>query len=246
MEVIYSLPRKTKSSCGAKFQIPTIKVSKVRRSSSLHNVGGEATLQIDETKLSEVSALTPSSSYFSVKSPSPSSYVYTANMARYRCCFGACRLRVGACVIAVSCIIISILSLCSLLSISGQMESEDQTILTPPIVLSLIQFAASMILIVAVLTSCHILILPFVASCILNLLGLIVLCAWAVVRRSSLNPTIVPLVLIFSTGASLIYMWFLTIVSMAFVLIRDRKIMGYDDDFDVENRTFERVSSSIV
>ncbi|CCD83504.1 Inner membrane protein [Caenorhabditis elegans] len=167
-------------------------------------------------------------------------------MARYRCCFGTCRLRVGACVIGIACILIAILSLCSLLSVSTAMTSDAQSFLTTPIVLSLLQFATSMIMIVAVLTSFHWLLLPFMLSCIANLLALVVLCSWGVLRRHELSNSVVPLLLIGSTGIGLLYLWFLTIISMTFVLIRDRKIMGYDDEFNIENRQFDRASSSVV
>ncbi|EGT53852.1 hypothetical protein CAEBREN_00001 [Caenorhabditis brenneri] len=167
-------------------------------------------------------------------------------MARYRCCFGTCRLRVGACVIGIACILISILSLCSLLSVSTTMTSDAQSFLTTPIVLSLLQFATSMIMIVAVLTSFHWILLPFMLSCVANIFALLVLCSWGIVRRNDLPNSVLPLILIGSTGVSLLYLWFLTIVSMTFVLIRDRKIMGYDDEFDIENRQFDRASSSIV
>ncbi|CAI2351595.1 unnamed protein product [Caenorhabditis sp. 36 PRJEB53466] len=235
--------RKIKSSCGNKLQIPRIEV---RRSSSLHNPTSLTLQPIDDTKLSEVSALTSSSSFFSVVSAPPSQASFSHTMVRYRCCFGTCRLRVGACVIGIACILISILSLCSLLTVSTSMTSDAQSFLTTPIVLSLLQFATSMIMIVAVLTSFHYLLIPFMLTCSANLLALIVLCSWAVVRRHDLSNAVVPLLLIGSTGASLLYLWFLTIVSMTFVLIRDRKIMGYDDEFDIENRQFDRASSSIV
>uniref|UniRef100_A0A1I7TQ07 Transmembrane protein n=2 Tax=Caenorhabditis tropicalis TaxID=1561998 RepID=A0A1I7TQ07_9PELO len=226
--------------------------NQVRRSSSLHNPEINP-FPIDDSKLSEVSALTPSSSgFFSVLSnqsnqqPTRKPSISNTAMARYRCCFGTCRLRVGACVIGIACIIISILCLCSLLSVSTNMTSDAQAFLTTPIVLSLVQFATSMILIVAVLTSFHWLLVPFLTSCVSNILAVIVLCAWGVLRRHELPNSVVPLLLIGSTGVALLYLWFVTIVAMTFVLIRDRKIMGYDDDFDIENRQFDRASSSIV
>ncbi|EFP01332.1 hypothetical protein CRE_24282 [Caenorhabditis remanei] len=167
-------------------------------------------------------------------------------MSRHRCCFGSCRLRVGACVIGIACILISILSLCSLLSVSTTMSSDAQSFLTTPIVLSLVQFATSMIMIVAVLTSFHWLLAPFIMSCAANLLALVVLCSWGVLRRHELSTTIVTILLLGATGIAVVYFWFLTIISMTFVLIRDRKIMGYDDEYDIENRQFDRASSSIV
>ncbi|UMM31386.1 hypothetical protein L5515_012883 [Caenorhabditis briggsae] len=237
--------RKIKSSCGNTLQIPRIEV---RRSSSLHNPESNF-LPIDDSRLSEVSALTPSSSFFSVfsspVSPKPPSFA-TSAMARQRCCFGACQLRVGACAIGVACILISILSLCSLLSVSTTMTSDAQSFLTTPIVLSLAQFATSMIMIVAVLTSFHWLLFPFLLSMMSNLLALVVLCSWSVLRRHELSQPVVALILIVSVGVSLLYAWFLAIVSQTFFVIRDRKIMGYDDEFDIENRQFDRASSSIV
>ncbi|CAI5448147.1 unnamed protein product [Caenorhabditis angaria] len=233
--------RKIKSSSGNKLQIPRIEV---RRSSSLHT---SLNLQpIDDSKLSEVSALSPSNSYLSVFSTQTSTYDFSSNMTRYRCCFGTCRIRVGACIIGVACIIISILLLCSLLSISTEMTPESQSLLSPPIILSIVQFATSMVMIVAVLTSFHLLLIPFLVTCVMNLLGLFVLCSWAVVHRGKLSARIVTLILAGSTGSCLLYLWFIAIIGMTFVLIRDRKLMGYDDEYDVENRTFDRASSSVV
>ncbi|CAD6190740.1 unnamed protein product [Caenorhabditis auriculariae] len=234
--------RKIKSSSGNKLQIPRIEV---RRSSSLQIVHPPGP-PIDENKLSEVSAISASSSFFSLYSADNSALSFQSAMVRYRCCFGSCRLRVGACAIGVVGMGISILALCTMLSLSAEMSEEMQTQLTAPVVLALLQFASAMLLIIGVLIGCHFLLAPFILTCGASLFACVLASAWAVVRRHSLPPSVLPMVLLTATGIGLLYLWFLAIITMTFVLIRDRKRMGYGDESDIENRNFERASSSIV
>uniref|UniRef100_A0A1I7X7V5 Small integral membrane protein 38 n=1 Tax=Heterorhabditis bacteriophora TaxID=37862 RepID=A0A1I7X7V5_HETBA len=64
--------------------------------------------------------------------------------------------------------------------------------------------------------------------------------------RSELRRTYCPVVIIIVAAVVIFYLWCTIIISMTFMLIRDKKRYGYDPEEDFETRGMERISSSFI
>ncbi|EYC39175.1 hypothetical protein Y032_0671g1378 [Ancylostoma ceylanicum] len=140
---------------------------KVRRSSSLQFTH-PGPVVIDDAKLSEVSALSRSSSIYSGFIRSQCSEISRMNSCRV--CLGCCRIRVASCLIGMISIAISVVTICCLLSVSGNLSKDIQTVVAAPITsLVLFQIATAMLLIIGVLIDTHFLMVPFLLNSIVHI-----------------------------------------------------------------------------
>ncbi|CAJ0936338.1 unnamed protein product, partial [Mesorhabditis belari] len=157
-------------------------------------------------------------------------------MARYRCCFGFCRLRVGGCVIAAFSICMSVITLCLILSLAHQLTKGFQDIFLLPLVCtSLFQVASAMSLIVGILIENHLLILPFIANIIIQILLHMALTIIFLITSNHSDNIIYPLLAFFSIFIVALYVWFMALTAMTFVLIRDKKRFKWELDENFAN-----------
>ncbi|CAJ0565936.1 unnamed protein product, partial [Mesorhabditis spiculigera] len=169
-------------------------------------------------------------------------------MARYRCCFGFCRLRVGGCVVGGLAIGLSIFTLCVILSLSHQLSKGLQDIFILPIVCtSLYQIASAMSLIVGILIENHLLILPFIANVVIQILLHMALTIIFLISSNHSESIVFPILAFSTIFIVAIYVWFMALTAMTFVLIRDKKRFKWELDEGLQNvqqRPMDRVSSS--
>uniref|UniRef100_A0A915EPQ8 Uncharacterized protein n=1 Tax=Ditylenchus dipsaci TaxID=166011 RepID=A0A915EPQ8_9BILA len=176
-------------------------------------------------------------------------------MAKYRCCCGMCRLRVGCFLIAVFSIIYPLLVIAALVVCSPWLTTSQKTFLSiPVIVLMGFQLFASTLMLTGLFINLHYMLLPFQFSCIINMMGSMGLGVIMLVSTERTNTQLYPGFAVFSTGLVGIYLWFLVICSMTFVLIRDKKRMTsslldfgnnpFNGDEEVVSTHLERVNSA--
>ncbi|CAJ0926529.1 unnamed protein product, partial [Mesorhabditis belari] len=233
-------------------QIPRIEI---RRSSSLQfPMESEHCMPLPtshtQIDLLNTKTATISSSMYTLTQISESASamnLYTI-MARYRCCFGFCRLRVGGCVIAAFSICMSVITLCLILSLAHQLTKGFQDIFLLPLVCtSLFQVASAMSLIVGILIENHLLILPFIANIIIQILLHMALTIIFLITSNHSDNIIYPLLAFFSIFIVALYVWFMALTAMTFVLIRDKKRFKWelDENFaNAQQKPMDRVSSS--
>uniref|UniRef100_A0A7E4VU44 G_PROTEIN_RECEP_F2_4 domain-containing protein n=1 Tax=Panagrellus redivivus TaxID=6233 RepID=A0A7E4VU44_PANRE len=145
-------------------------------------------------------------------------------MAKYRCCCGLCRLRVGSFAIAVTCIIASAGVITAMAFKGNQLSPAQQEYLTVPTYLLMsIQLLCSVMFLAGIFTDTHWCLLPFQLSCVLHMMGSMGLGLVLLVSADNVNSQIYPLFAACSMGLVAVYLWFLVICSMTFVMIRDKK-----------------------
>ncbi|WKY07403.1 hypothetical protein Q1695_007111 [Nippostrongylus brasiliensis] len=235
--------RKIKSSYGSQLNIPRIEV---RRSSS-QELPTLPPLTIDDSKLSEVSALSASSS-ISINSHLHSQGSVSPKMNTVRSYMGCCRLRVASCLIGMLSIAISVVTMCCLLSVSGSLSEEVQSVVTAPITcLVLFQIATAMLLIIGVLIDTHYLLVPFLLNSVIHICLAIGVAITVLVSSNDIRRYYGPHIVIVCIVGFALYIWFTSVVAMTIMLVRDRRRLGYDhqDDFET-SRPIDRISSSVI
>ncbi|VDL75335.1 unnamed protein product [Nippostrongylus brasiliensis] len=218
----------------------------VRRSSS-QELPTLPPLTIDDSKLSEVSALSASSS-ISINSHLHSQGSVSPKMNTVRSYMGCCRLRVASCLIGMLSIAISVVTMCCLLSVSGSLSEEVQSVVTAPITcLVLFQIATAMLLIIGVLIDTHYLLVPFLLNSVIHICLAIGVAITVLVSSNDIRRYYGPHIVIVCIVGFALYIWFTSVVAMTIMLVRDRRRLGYDhqDDFET-SRPIDRISSSVI
>ncbi|KAI1716846.1 hypothetical protein Ddc_10219 [Ditylenchus destructor] len=174
-------------------------------------------------------------------------------MAKYRCCCGLCRLRVGSFIIAVFSILYP-LAVIVCLAFNGDWlnDTQKKLLLIPIIVLMVVQLSTSTLMVIGLFSDSHYLMLPFQFSCVINMMASMGLGIILLISTDRSNTQFYPAFAVLSTALVAVYLWFLVICSMTFVLIRDKKRLtdSMADEFgaygDIECPTphIERVNSA--
>jgi hypothetical protein len=172
-------------------------------------------------------------------------------MAKYRCCCGLCRLRIGSFVISLLSLFVSIFVIIFMAFFNSYLTNIQREYLTvPTFVLMGIQLISSILMLIGIFADSHYFLLPFQLSCIFDMmgamgLGLILLISADHGKNSQLYPVFAAC----SMGLVAIYLWFLVICSMTFVMIRDKKrLIEAEIDFYEEPHIephLERVNSAL-
>uniref|UniRef100_A0A912MSR6 MARVEL domain-containing protein n=1 Tax=Haemonchus contortus TaxID=6289 RepID=A0A912MSR6_HAECO len=239
---MYSTIRKIKSSHSSHLNIPRIEV---RRSSSLQ-FPLSSPIIIDDAKLSEVSALSRSSSIYS--SNNQSQYSVNPKMHKCRAYVGCCQLRLASCLIGMLSIGISVITICCLLSVSGNLSAEVQSMVTAPIAgLVLFQIATAMLLIIGVLIDTHYLLVPFLLNTVVHVCLAIGIATTVLISANDIRRVYGPHIVIVCAVGLALYVWFTCVVAMTIALIRHKRRQGYDHQEDFEtSRPIDRVSSTVI
>ncbi|KAH7709258.1 Protein Y54G2A.16, partial [Aphelenchoides avenae] len=160
-------------------------------------------------------------------------------MAKYRCCCGFCRLRVGSATIGIWSILYPVAVIASF-ALFGHFLNPTLHgyIRVPAYAFMAFQILASILLLCGLYLDSHYFMLPFQISCILNMMGSMALGLMLLVSTDRNQTQIYPAFAAVMMGLVAVYLWFLVIISMTFVLIRDKKrltdseIDFYNDDDD--------------
>ncbi|KAE9552405.1 hypothetical protein FO519_004386 [Halicephalobus sp. NKZ332] len=171
-------------------------------------------------------------------------------MAKYRCCCGLCRLRIGS-------FVISVLSLTSALFVIALMfgfndrltETQREYLTIPAFVLMGIQFVSSLLMLIGIFSDSHYLLLPYQFSCVLMMMGSMGCGLVLLISADNANSQLYPVFAACSMGMVAVYLWFLVICSMTFVMIRDKKRLAdaeldFFEEAEVEPH-LERVNSAL-
>ncbi|KAI3420953.1 hypothetical protein GPALN_014580 [Globodera pallida] len=161
-------------------------------------------------------------------------------MVTYRCCCGMFRLRMASMLVGVLICVSSTLILCSLLLNAPISPTaffapwQCQIIGRPAILLSFVSLLASLLLLLGLATDIHFLLLPFLLSCIFNMMGsmalglVLLLNPLAVYLPSirhfgSLAELIPAGMALCSSAMVVLHLWFLVLGAFTYVLIRDKR-----------------------
>lgn len=145
-------------------------------------------------------------------------------------------------------IAISVVTMCCLLSASGNLTEEVQSMVTAPITcLVLFQIATAMLLIIGVLIDTHYLMGPFLLNSVVHVCLAVGVAVAVLVSASDVRRYYGPHIVIVCFVGLALYVWFTAVVGMTVMLIRDKRRLGYDhqDDFET-SRPIERISSSVI
>ncbi|KAL3074130.1 hypothetical protein niasHT_033338 [Heterodera trifolii] len=170
-------------------------------------------------------------------------------MTAYRCCFGFIRLRMAAMLVGLFICISSTLMLCSLLFHSPMALTtlfsiwQYQLINRPAILLCFVSLFAGLLLLLALATDKHFLIIPFLFSCILNMMGSVALglvllmnplhVYLSFIRHFGTFAELIPAFMALCTSVMvMINFWFLVLGAFTYVLIRDkRSLFVYKEEY---------------
>ncbi|KAK6013386.1 hypothetical protein OSTOST_21300, partial [Ostertagia ostertagi] len=138
--------------------------------------------------------------------------------------------------------------ICCLLSVSGSLSKDVQSVVTAPVAsLVIFQIATAMLLIIGVLIDTHYLLIPFLLNSIVHICLAIGVAVTVLVSASDIEGLADHTIVIVCVIALVLYLWFTSVVAMTIALIRDKRRLGYvhNDDFDT-TRPFDRISSSVI
>jgi hypothetical protein len=171
-------------------------------------------------------------------------------MAKYRCCCGFCRLRIGSFVISLISLIVSISVLIFMAFFNTYLTDIQREYLTvPTFFLMGLQLTSSILMLVGIFADSHYFLLPFQLSCIFDMMGSMALGLILLISADHGNSQLYPIFAACSMGLVAVYLWFLVICSMTFVMIRDKKrlIEAEIDFFDEQHIEphLERVNSAL-
>ena len=148
--------------------------------------------------------------------------MYTS-MARYRCCCGMCRLRIGSLLIATFSIVYPIVIIFGLYLYGHLLNPLQQTyIKTPAYVFLGYQLFSSVLMLAGLYIDLHYLLIPFQLSLIFNVAGSMGLAILLMVSTDKTQTQLFPIFAISSIVVVGIYLWFIIISCLTFVLIRDK------------------------
>ncbi|KAI6176124.1 hypothetical protein M3Y97_00764500 [Aphelenchoides bicaudatus] len=166
------------------------------------------------------------------------------SMARYRCCFGFCRLRVGSLAIALFSIIYPIFIIVALYIYGDKLTPLQQTYIKAPTYAFLgYQLFSSVLMLTGLFLDLHTLLVPFQLSLVFNVMGTMSLAILLMVSTEKSNTHLFPIFAISSILAVGIYIWFIIISCLTFVLIRDKSRLT-DSELDIyRNENFIKLAS---
>ncbi|KAI1709488.1 hypothetical protein DdX_11275 [Ditylenchus destructor] len=145
-------------------------------------------------------------------------------MAKYRCCCGLCRLRVGSFIIAVFSILYPLAVItCLVFNADWLNDTQKKLLVIPIIVLMVLQLLTSTLMLIGLFSDSHYFMLPFQFSCVINMMASMGLGIILLISTDRSNTQFYPAFAVLSTALVSVYLWFLVICSMTFVLIRDKK-----------------------
>uniref|UniRef100_A0A914CBV8 Uncharacterized protein n=1 Tax=Acrobeloides nanus TaxID=290746 RepID=A0A914CBV8_9BILA len=161
-------------------------------------------------------------------------------MAKYRCCCGACRLRVGGFIIAIVCLIQAIGVITTLCFASNFFNPKQmEYLMVPAFILMGFELISSFLMLIGILMDHPYLLLPFQFSCILNMMGSMGMGLVLLVTSDKNSTQIYPAFAAASMALVAIFLWFLVIASMTYVMLRDKKrLTASEIDFN-EDRYIE-------
>uniref|UniRef100_A0AC34QGS4 Uncharacterized protein n=1 Tax=Panagrolaimus sp. JU765 TaxID=591449 RepID=A0AC34QGS4_9BILA len=171
-------------------------------------------------------------------------------MAKYRCCCGTCRLRIGSFVIAMICLVVSVMLITLMAAFNNRLTDLQREFLTlPTFILMGFQLFASLLMFVGICADSHYLLLPFQFSCVLCMIGSMCCGLILLISGDHANSQLYPVFAACSMALVAIYIWFFIICSMTFVMIRDKKRLAeaeldFFEEASVEPH-IERVNSAL-
>ncbi|CAD5227082.1 unnamed protein product [Bursaphelenchus xylophilus] len=147
-----------------------------------------------------------------------------STMKKYKCCFGICKLKPASAAIGI----FSTLYPVVILLVWCYYERQHQRTASLPISLPALLFImykvlSSILLLTGLLWNAHYLLIPFMVNLALNIMGSMGLGIFLMLSNDRLGTQLFPAFAICSVGLIAMYLWFLAIIFMTFVLIRDKK-----------------------
>uniref|UniRef100_A0A914XS95 Uncharacterized protein n=1 Tax=Plectus sambesii TaxID=2011161 RepID=A0A914XS95_9BILA len=207
----------------------TVPAAHVRRSS----VGGRPTNVVWNDRLdnwkrqfgSSLSVYTSSLSLSYVGQSQGMHNLYSI-MSRYSCCCGICNLKGTALAMGAWG---TISALIAIGVYSAYIFNDSQYLKMTVFSVSVFKLLASFSLFIGVYAENHCLLIPFLIDCVVCMIGSIGIAMLLLVSSETGSHTqIFPLLAALSLAFVAVYLWFLVIVSMCFVLFRDKRRINLD------------------